>query len=76
MYVSADVRGRGHARRLLAHLETTARAAGVDWLLLETGSRQPEAIALYRSCGYGDVPAFGYYATAELSVHLGKQLRS
>ncbi|HEX2902069.1 MAG TPA: GNAT family N-acetyltransferase [Jatrophihabitans sp.] len=74
MYVAAQARGAGFARALLVELERTAAAAGLDWLLLETGSKQPEAIALYRSSGYSDVPAFGHYADAELSVHLGKRL--
>jgi len=74
MYVAAPARGRGLARAVLAYLEDTARAAGVDWLVLETGHRQPEAIALYRSSGYIDIPHFGTYANAPLAVHLGKRL--
>lgn len=74
MYVSSRARGHGHARRLLAELERSAREAGRDWLVLETGLAQPEAIALYRSAGYTDIPAFGHYCASELSVHLGKPL--
>jgi len=74
MYVSDGARGRGVARAVLAYLEDTAREAGVDWLVLETGQRQPEALALYRSSGYVDVPHFGTYACAPMAVHLGKQL--
>lgn len=74
MYVEQTARGRGCARALLAYLEQTARDAGVDWLVLETGHRQPEALALYRSSGYIDVPHFGTYADARLAVHLGKEL--
>lgn len=74
MYVAAPVRGRGVGRAVLAYLEDTARAAGADWLVLETGQRQPEALALYRSSGYVEVPHFGTYADARLAVHLGKPL--
>lgn len=74
MYVTASQRGTGVARQLLAFLERTAVERGARWLVLETGSKQPEAIALYRSSGYQDVPAFGHYAGSELSVHLGKQV--
>ncbi|MEO6501377.1 MAG: GNAT family N-acetyltransferase [Jatrophihabitantaceae bacterium] len=74
MYVAAAARGRGYARTMLAHLEDTARQAGVRWLLLETGQRQPEAVQLYLSCGYQPVPPFGHYAETELSIHLGKDL--
>lgn len=74
MYVVPAARGRGLARALLAELELTAKRAGHRRLVLETGLAQPEAIALYRSSGYTDVPKFGYYADEELSVHLGKSL--
>jgi GNAT superfamily N-acetyltransferase len=74
MYVAHAARGRGYARAMLRALEDSALSAGIDWLLLETGNKQPEAIALYRSCGYQEVPAFGHYACASLSVHLGKRM--
>lgn len=74
MYVSPAARGRGLARAMLAELERTALAAGHPRMVLETGTRQPEAIALYTSCGYLEVPSFGYYAEAPESVHLGKCL--
>jgi GNAT superfamily N-acetyltransferase len=74
MYVVPDYRGAGFARAVLARLERSAAAAGMRWVLLETGSKQPEAIALYHSAGYRSVPAFGHYADTELSVHLGKQV--
>ncbi len=74
MYVIPESRGRGHARTVLAHLEQTAAAAGAGRMVLETGGAQPEAVALYRSCGYADVPAFGHYANSPDSIHLGKRL--
>ncbi|HEV8558846.1 MAG TPA: GNAT family N-acetyltransferase [Actinophytocola sp.] len=74
MYVRASLRGRGLARALLAELELTAKRTGHHRVILETGRGQPEAIALYRSAGYTDVPEFGYYAGWPLSVHLGKDL--
>ncbi|MDQ1740978.1 MAG: hypothetical protein QOE53_2630 [Pseudonocardiales bacterium] len=76
MYVTAGWRGRGYARAMLAQLEDTARQAGARWLLLETGSRQPEAVQLYQSCGYQPVPPFGHYADRPLAIHLGKDLRT
>jgi GNAT superfamily N-acetyltransferase len=72
MYIRESARGRGLARILLAHLESTAAEAGIVRFVLETGLKQPEAIALYRSSGYVDVPPFGYYADYDDSVHLGK----
>lgn len=76
MFVTAEARRFGFARAVLAELERTAAQAGVEWLLLETGSRQPSAIALYRSAGYQDVSPFGHYADTDLSVHLGKAIRT
>ena len=61
MYVAATARGAGHARTMLAHLETTAAAAGAEVMILETGLAQPEAIALYRSSGYTRIPPYGWY---------------
>lgn len=76
MYVSPAARGRGMARAVLAELERTAVEAGLERMVLETGLEQPEAIALYRSAGYVDVPRFGYYAKAPEAVHLGKVIGS
>src|SRR4051812_6892351 len=44
MFVVPTARRRGHARTVLRHLEETARAAGADVMILETGTMQPEAI--------------------------------
>jgi GNAT superfamily N-acetyltransferase len=74
MYVVPAARHRGLARQLLAELERTAAAAGHRRVILESGSQQPEAIALYLSSGYTPVPGFGHYADAPGAVHLGKQL--
>ena len=74
MYVVAAARHRGLARQLLAELERTAAAAGHHRIILESGSAQPEAIALYRSSGYRPIAPFGHYADAPGAVHLGKQL--
>ncbi|MGW5052120.1 GNAT family N-acetyltransferase [Actinokineospora sp. NPDC004072] len=76
MFVVARARGRGYARQMLAELEATAAAAGHEQLILETGSKQPEAVALYRSSGYTGVTPFGHYADAPLAIHLGKPLRA
>lgn len=61
MYVVPAARGRGLARAVLAELERTAAAAGRRRLVLETGLRQPEAIGLYTSSGYAEIPRFGVY---------------
>ena len=62
MYVVPAGRGRGVARRILAELEASARAAGITRVILETGTKQPEAITLYTSSGYTRIPGYGIYA--------------
>ena len=74
MYVAPAARGRGVARRMLAHLEATAAAAGAEAMVLETGTEQPEAIALYVSAGYSPIPGFGYHRDAPESRCFGKLL--
>jgi DNA-binding MarR family transcriptional regulator/GNAT superfamily N-acetyltransferase len=58
MWVAREVRGLGLGRRLLAELEAQAAAHGVRTLQLETHHALTEAIALYRTAGYREVPAF------------------
>lgn len=74
MYVRPQDRGQGVARRLLAALEREAAAAGWTTLLLETGTRQPEAIRLYESAGYRQIPAYGHYVGDPYSVCMAKRL--
>jgi DNA-binding MarR family transcriptional regulator/GNAT superfamily N-acetyltransferase len=58
MWVAESARGLGIARRVLAELEADAAASGATTLRLETNKSLREAIALYRSAGYVEVPAF------------------
>jgi DNA-binding MarR family transcriptional regulator/ribosomal protein S18 acetylase RimI-like enzyme len=58
MWVSSRARGLGLGRRLLAELESAARRHGATVARLETNRRLGEAIRLYRSAGYVEVPAF------------------
>ncbi|MFI9831678.1 GNAT family N-acetyltransferase [Streptomyces sp. NPDC051913] len=74
MYVVEQARGRGIARRILAALEEDARAAGRVRMVLETGDKQPEAIALYLSSGYEPCAKFGYYRHYESSRCYAKAL--
>ena len=74
MYVAPAARRRGYGRAVLVHLEETARAAGADVMVLETGTAQPEAIAMYTAAGYLPVEKFGYYAWSAKSRCFGKPL--
>ncbi|GAA2239392.1 GNAT family N-acetyltransferase [Herbiconiux moechotypicola] len=68
MFVAASVRGTGVATAVLRALEEEARAMGLDRLLLETGTEQPDAMRFYEREGYTRIPNFGVYAGSEISV--------
>ncbi|MGW0814173.1 GNAT family N-acetyltransferase [Streptomyces viridiviolaceus] len=74
MFVIEQMRGRGLARRILAALEEDARAAGRLRMVLETGTKQPEAVALYVSSGYEPCEKFGYYRFHDDSLCYAKAL--
>jgi len=58
MWVSETVRGLGIGRRMLEALEQQARELGFTTVRLETNGVLKEAIQLYRTAGYAEVPAF------------------
>ncbi|MFY0612244.1 MAG: GNAT family N-acetyltransferase [Hyphomicrobiaceae bacterium] len=72
MWVDPSVRGVGLGRRLLAHLEGAAAEQGATLFRLETGIRQPKAIALYRAAGYAERQPFGHYTADPLSLFMEK----
>jgi putative acetyltransferase len=74
MYVAPAMRGRKLARSLLHALQEHALTDGLLCLRLETGIRQPEAMALYRSAGYREIPPFGDYKPDPLSIFMEKRL--
>lgn len=74
VYVEPSFRRRGLARLVMAVIEADAAAAGCRAVVLNTGRRQPEALALYAALGYGPVPGYGMYAGVRGAVFLGKDL--
>jgi GNAT superfamily N-acetyltransferase len=74
MFVVPEQRGRGLAKQMLKFLEDVARKRGFTRALLETGTAQPEAIALYEACGWTRIAPFGQYADDPRSVCFGKAL--
>jgi putative acetyltransferase len=75
MYVTPAFRSLGTGQALLDALEVEARQLGVSRLVLETGNRLPEAMALYERAGFAAIPRFGLYVDAPLSVCMAKSLR-
>lgn len=74
MFVRRGFRGQGLSRGLIRQLEEEARAAGIRVLKLETGPRQIEALGLYRSEGYVDIPRYGEYVDSPDSICMQKLL--
>jgi GNAT superfamily N-acetyltransferase len=74
MYVEPEMRGRGVAKEILAHLEGAGRELGASRAVLETGVYQHEAIGLYRRAGYTEVACWGEYTTSPTSVCYEKTL--
>lgn len=76
MFVVPAFRGRGLARVVLARLEELGAELGAARVVLETGLKQPEAMALYASAGYDRIDGFGHYRDEPLSASYGKSLPS
>ena len=74
MYVAPAARGRGVSRALLVALEEAAADLGYRRVILETGTRQHEAMALYESAGYEPVENYGAYRHSQLSRCYAKDL--
>lgn len=74
MYVRDTYRGRGYGRALLHALEQRARELGYDRIVLETGTAQPEALALYGASGYLPIEPYGIHRCAPRSRCFAKQL--
>ncbi|WP_373512129.1 GNAT family N-acetyltransferase [Persicitalea sp.] len=74
MYVTPEGRGKGVATKILAELESWAAELGCRYCILETGKRQPEAIALYKKMGYRIIKNYGPYAGVENSVCFEKRI--
>jgi DNA-binding MarR family transcriptional regulator/N-acetylglutamate synthase-like GNAT family acetyltransferase len=64
LWVSDDVRGQGVGRRMLLALEQHAQSHGAHVVRLDTNKTLTEAITLYRSAGYIEIPAFNNEAVA------------
>ena len=68
MYTLPECRGMGFATLVLRELEIWADELCCKKCILETGKRQPEAIALYQKNGYNIIPNYGQYAEMENSM--------
>ena len=62
MYVKPGRRGTGIASKILKELEIWAKELRIERIVLETGSRQVEAVRFYHKSGYNRIPNYGQYA--------------
>ncbi|MEO8085302.1 MAG: GNAT family N-acetyltransferase [Bacteroidota bacterium] len=76
MFVKPEYRGKGIARAVLSALEKWSGELGYAQCILETGKRQPEAITLYKTSGYSQIPNYGQYENVETSVCFKKRIVS
>jgi GNAT superfamily N-acetyltransferase len=73
MYTRPDGRRQGLSRALLVRLEEVAAELGYERLQLETGTAQPEAMALYESTGWHRIEPYGHYSHLPESVCFAKE---
>jgi GNAT superfamily N-acetyltransferase len=62
LIVLAAARGKGAATALLDECERVGRELGAHRLILQTGDRQPDAVALYEKTGWDPIPVYEPYA--------------
>ncbi|MEJ7587014.1 MAG: GNAT family N-acetyltransferase [Ferruginibacter sp.] len=74
MYVITHRRGEGIASFILKELEQWAMELNSTKCLLETGKKQPEAVAMYKKNGYNLIQNFGQYKKVENSICFEKIL--
>jgi putative acetyltransferase len=75
VYVKPEARGRKFGHVIVKRLEEEARALGLKHLKLETGVKQPEALGLFRVCGFAECEVFGDYpADDPFSVFMEKRI--
>ena len=75
MFTKPSHRGLRLAETILEALEAWAAELGYSRCILETGTRQTSAIALYQRCGYSPMPCYGQYKNMENSRCFEKVLR-
>jgi ribosomal protein S18 acetylase RimI-like enzyme len=65
VWVAPEARRLGIARRILGALEREAAARGLSVVRLDTHATLTEAQAMYRACGYTEVPAYDDHVYAD-----------
>jgi len=74
MFVVQENRRQGLARMIIGKLEELAKDRGYQYMVLETGKKQIEAINLYKYCGYNIISNYGPYIDNDNSICMKKEL--
>lgn len=74
MYVKPEHRGKGIAVGIVNELESWALDLSFRQIVLETGSKQPEAINLYKKAGFSIIENYPPYIGLHDSICMGKVL--
>ncbi|MCU0404822.1 MAG: GNAT family N-acetyltransferase [Chitinophagaceae bacterium] len=74
MFTRPEYRNQGVGKKVLNEIEAWARSEGFTESILETGIRQPEAIAAYEKSGYARIPNFPPYENVIESICYTKKL--
>lgn len=74
MFVRNAYRGLGIGASILKELELWAKELGYTHMILETGTKQEEAIGLYQKNGYRLIENYGQYAGLEYSICMKKAI--
>lgn len=76
MFVQENCRGKAVATIVLKELESWAAELNYTNTVLETGKKQPEAIALYLKNGYAVTKNYGQYENVDNSICMMKKIKS
>ena len=74
MFVKPEFRGKGISKFVLKELESWGSQLGYSKSVLETGTKQLEAIGLYTKSGYSRIDNYGPYVNMPYSVCMQKNL--
>jgi GNAT superfamily N-acetyltransferase len=74
MFVRKQFRGKGVSAAILKELEDMAIEVGYTYMILETGTKQTEALGLYQKSGYSKMPNYGPYVDLPDSICFKKRL--
>ncbi len=75
MYTAPLGRGKGFATAVISELQKWGAEMTYKKCVLETGTRQPDAVALYQKNGFSSITNYGQYAGIENSLCFGKELK-